>query len=145
MMILHRSVCLVATLAAMAGTAAPTPVSADAQPTLGVVWASNQRGYGTVRPSEVFNGGDGHGEIWNITWSSWGGAQVTGTGTAGYADPGEVNADEKPTPVVIVAWDLGPCNGKQVYRAVDWYFPSTGQTLIQDPHINICTGAYPGE
>jgi hypothetical protein len=131
------------TAAASVLVAAPA-ANADGQPTLGVVWAPYQDGYGTARPSRVPNGGDPTGIIASITWSSWGGAQATGTGVGFWHAPNATVADGTNAPATIVAWDLGPCNGKQVYRAVNWYFPSKGETLNKNQYINICTGAYVG-
>lgn len=130
------------TLAALLMTAPAGPAAPE--PTLGQVWASNQEGYGAVRPTTVFNGGDPTGMVNNITWSSWGGAEATGTGTALWEADDTSVADALPAPATIVAWDLGPCQGNQVYRAVNWYFPDKGQTLNKSQYINICTGTYVG-
>ena len=121
--------------------AAPA-ANADGQPTLGRVWAPNQEGYGSVRPAKVFNGGDGTGMIWNITWSSWGGAQATGTGTAGYVGPGQSNAEAQSTSATIVAYDLGTCNGKLMYQAAKWYFPGKGESFNPAGHYDICSGGW---
>jgi hypothetical protein len=40
--------------------------------TLGVAWAYNTIGYGSVRPSEISAGGDSSGNVGDITWDSWG-------------------------------------------------------------------------
>jgi hypothetical protein len=37
-------------------------------------------GWGTARPSEIFNGGDPSGLVTHINWSTWGGAVATGSG-----------------------------------------------------------------
>jgi hypothetical protein len=59
-----------------------------------VSWAAGQRvvlgsrafagphgaGWGTARPSEIFNGGDPSGLVTHIHWASWGGASALGSG-----------------------------------------------------------------
>lgn len=37
-------------------------------------------GWGTARPSEIFNGGDPSGLVTHIHWASWGGASAVGSG-----------------------------------------------------------------
>ncbi len=91
--------------------------SADPQPTLGRVWAPSVRGYGTVRPARVFNGGDPTGDIWDITWSSWGGEQATGAGTSYWVPPGAGVAGSVKEPATIVAYNLGTCDGQLMYQA----------------------------
>jgi hypothetical protein len=137
-----RNTFAVATAVLALAAAAVPSASADPEPTLGQVWGQNQEGYGTVRPAKVFNGGDPTGMIWNISWSSWGGAQATGTGTANWEPPGAAVADSVSRPATIVAYNLGTCNGQLMYQAVDWYFPTEGQSFNPRGHYNICTGDY---
>jgi hypothetical protein len=130
-----------AVLVGLAIAGAPS-ASGNPQPTLGRVWAPNQEGYGTVRPAKVFNGGDPTGMIWGITWSSWGGEQATGTGTAHWEPPGASVADSVNEPATIVAYNLGTCNSQLMYQAAKWYFPGKGQAFNPAGHYNICTGDY---
>ena len=115
-------------------TPKPTPVV-----TLGVAWAHDSVGYGKARPSEIATGGDSSGSVSNITWTSWGGAQAIGTGTASYgagnygtctawkaAHPG--SSEDCSQRVPIVAYSLSDCNGHQGYHSIEWYFPLAGQT-----------------
>ena len=116
--------------------------SSGGSPTLGVVWASNQKGYGTVRPSIIFNGGDPTGLVQNITWSSWGGEQGIGSGTAEYVAPNEAVYQGHDEPATVVAFDLGSCAGAQRYGRVSWYFPQHGESF--DPkrnHYDLCVPA----
>ncbi len=138
---LIKAVRAAAVMAALAVAAAPVS-SADPQPTLGRVWASNQEGYGAVRPAKVFNGGDPTGMIWNISWSSWGDEQARGTGTANWEAPGASVADSTPQPATIVAYNLGTCNGQLMYQAAKWFFPTKGETFNPAGHYNICTGSF---
>jgi hypothetical protein len=122
-------------------TGAP-PASADPQPTLGGAWAPAVRGYGTVRPARVFNGGDPTGDIWDIAWSTWGGDQATGVGTSYWEPPGAGVAGSVKEPATIVAYNLGTCDGRLMYQAAKWYFPGKGETFNPAGHYNICTGDY---
>lgn len=115
--------------------------SSTGSPTLGVVWAPNQQGYGTARPSTVFNGGDPTGEVTGITWSSWGGSQAVGRGTAEYVADGQSVAEGHEEPATIVAFDLGSCAGAQRYRAVVWYFPQHGESFQPRHDYDLCTPA----
>jgi PAB1-binding protein PBP1 len=129
-------------LAACSTTGVPT-ASADPQPTLGGVWNPSVRGYGTVRPVRVFNGGDPTGDIWDITWASWGGERAIGRGLSYGIPPGATSVAESiKQPATIVAYNLGTCNGQLMYQAAKWYFPGNGETFDPAGHYNICTGDY---
>ena len=45
-------------------------------------------------------------------------------------------------PVRIVAFDLGTCNGRYMYAAVEWYFPQHGQKFDPSQFEDVCIGAY---
>jgi hypothetical protein len=112
-----------------------------------------QKGYGTARPTEVSVGGDSSGNVGDITWDSWGGAQATGTGTSGYgggrygactafkaAHPGSSETCEQRVP--IVAYNLKDnCGGHPGYNTIEWYFPLAGETrdLTVPAYDNLCT------
>jgi hypothetical protein len=99
-----------------------------ALPTLGRpagVFAHGE-GFGQVRPSGIFNGGDPTGLVSHITWKSWGGARASGTGTSDYVGPAQSVATGTQQPVTVVAL----------------YFPSHGQRFNPHRHENICTGTY---
>jgi len=142
-MSIRGTVALATAVLALAGAAATPSASADPEPTLGQVWGPpSQEGYGTVRPPKVFNGGDPTGMIWDISWSSWGGAQADGTGTSYWEAPGAAVAESVKRPATIVAYNLGTCNGQLMYQAVKWYFPGEGESFDPRGHYNICTGDY---
>ena len=42
----------------------------------------------------------------------------------------------------MVAFNLGTCDGKLMYQAVEWYFPGEGQSFNASQYENICTGSY---
>lgn len=103
---------------------------------------SHGTGWGQVRPSTVFNGGDPTGLLQHVTWSSWGGSTATGTGLNDYSAPGQTVADGTEEPATIVAFDLGTCDGKLMYQKITWYFPQHGQSFHPSQYENICTGTY---
>ncbi|RPA59376.1 hypothetical protein EF294_12750 [Gordonia oryzae] len=119
-------------------TATPLVVNA----TLGKVWGTYQKGYGEVRPSEIFNGGDPTGLVSNVVWSSWGGPQATGTGSALYGGSGEVVADQHAEQTTVVAFNLGLCDGAQRYQAIEWFFPQHGEHFDPTRYIDICSGDF---
>lgn len=119
----------------------------DISPTLGLAWWPDLRGIGEVRPSEIWLGGTAAGTVDDITWDSWGEAQATGTGTGYYVGPGEFGADASAEPAVIVASDLGDCDGQLAYRRLNWYFPGQGQTSGMNTNLtpeDLCSGLITG-
>jgi hypothetical protein len=140
----RRFAAALASAAALVGPAiagAPS-ASADPQPTLGRAWAPSVRGYGTLRPARVYNGGDPTGDIWDITWSTWGGERATGAGTSYWEPPDAGVAGSIKEPATIVAYNLGTCGGQLMYQAAKWYFPGKGEAFNPAGHYNICTGDY---
>ena len=158
-----------ATSAPTTGTTAPTttnpaPVAVDSTapatpkptsstkpapvPTLGKAqWAGGEtRGYGAVRPTFIDNGGDGSGVVTDVKWQSWGGSTAIGTGVAADGnDASKPLADAPMRTATVEAFDLGMCDGKLMYRAVEWYFPSDGDKFDPNSYINICTGTFVGQ
>lgn len=129
--------------ASHAQAAAPAS-SGRAEPTLGALAGtfSHGVGFGQVKPKEVFNGGDPTGLVTSITWHSWGGAQAVGTGRSDYVGPNQIVAAGTVEPVRIVAFDLGTCNGRYMYAAVEWYFPQHRQAFDASQFEDVCIGAY---
>jgi hypothetical protein len=121
------------------GTATPQVVPALGR--LAGVFAHGV-GFGQVRPSRIFNGGDPTGLVTHITWTSWGGPRATGTGRAVYVGPSQTVATGTVQTVTVVAFDLGSCHGKRMYQAVEWYFPQHGQAFDPSRYEDICTGTY---
>ena len=103
---------------------------------------ANGTGFGEVKPSRIFNGGDPTGLVTHVVWSSWGGAQAKATGTSEYVGPNQSVAQGSEQPATVVAFNLGACDGKLMYQAVEWYFPQHGQTFNPAMYENICTGSY---
>jgi hypothetical protein len=118
--------------------------TAGTAPTLGVAgaFAPNGVGFGQVRPTEISLGGDPTGILTDISWQSWGGSQVTGTGTSTYVGPGQTVAQGSQQTATVDAYDLGTCNGAPAYQQVTWFFPQHGQTPADNggTPINACSG-----
>lgn len=127
-----------------APAASPSTSAAGAIPTLGRPAGVFARGagFGLVRPARIFNGGDPTGLVTGIAWASWGGASATGTGTSEYVGSGQSVATGREETATVVAFDLGPCDGRLMYRAVEWYFPQHGQAFRVGQYEDICTGSY---
>ena len=123
-------------------TTTTTAAPAATQPTLGLDWPTSGGGYGSVEPTLISNGGDPSGNIIGITWQTWGGAQATGTGTAVYVDPSTGEVTGPPQTATVVAYDLGTCGGHPAYQAVEWYFPSEGQSFDPSQGITACAFGY---
>jgi hypothetical protein len=140
--------CSAASHAAAATTTSPSvPASASpatAVPTLGQpvgVFARGQ-GFGQVKPSKIFNGGDPTGLVTHVVWKSWGDAQAVATGMSEYVGPNQSNASGTVEAATVVAFNLGTCDGKLMYRAIEWYFPQHKQAFDPSHYQDICTGTY---
>ena len=114
------------------------------EPTFGqlAVIFSQGKGFGEVRPSEFFNGGDPTGLVTHIVWKSWGTPRAIGTAVSEYVAPNQDVAEGTEQTATIVAFKLGYCLGNYVYEAVEWYFPQHGQRFSPDQYENICTGGF---
>ncbi len=103
-------------------------------------------GWGTYKPSEIFNGGDPTGRVQDIHWGSWGGPSAIGYGTGWYVGPHSDVADGKPGRAELRAFDLGHCTsgGPLAYKRLDvrgpappggklgsWYSWSGAKALCQ--------------
>jgi hypothetical protein len=128
--------------ATVPASASPSP-SPAAVPTLGQLAGdfAHGQGFGLVKPTKIFNGGDPTGLVTDVAWSSWGGTQATATGTAEYVGPNQSVAQGTEE---TVAFDLGTCDGKYMYQAIEWYFPQHNQAFSPGTYENICTGSYVG-
>ncbi len=117
---------------------------AGAVPTLGQLAGdfAQGTGFGQVKPAKIFNGGDPTGRVTHVVWTSWGGAQAVATGVSDYVGPGQSVADGTEETATVVAFNLGTCDGKLMYQAVEWYFPQHGQSFDAAQYENICTGSY---
>jgi hypothetical protein len=117
-------------------------VSKSAAPTLGIVWAPSQRGWGQVKPKTIDNGGDPNGLVENIRWQGWGKPRAIGIGLGWRPPDSGFTYQSRRATAKVVAWNLGMCRGRLAYRAVDWYFPSYGERFRPRANSNMCTGEY---
>jgi hypothetical protein len=126
-------------LAAVTGCSAASP-----PPTLGRAAGvfAHGTGFGQVKPTKIFNGGDPTGLVTHVVWTSWGGSRAVATGVSDYVGPGQSVAAGTEETVTVVAFRLGTCHGKLMYQAVEWYFPQHGQTFRAGQYEDICTGSY---
>ncbi|HTS95726.1 MAG TPA: hypothetical protein VMI33_03825 [Streptosporangiaceae bacterium] len=127
-----------------AASASPAPAAAVTLGQLAGDFAQGT-GFGQVKPAKIFNGGDPTGLVTHVVWSSWGGARATATGTSDYVGPNQSVAQGTEETATVVAFNLGSCDGKLMYRAVEWYFPQHGQSFNPGVYENICTGTYVGQ
>ena len=106
------------------------------------MFATSGSGWGQVEPRAVSNGGDPTGSVGSITWTSWGDAQAVGTGISDYVAANQSVAEGTQESVRMVAFDLGTCQGKYMYQAVEWFFPQHGAAFDPNSFEDICIGAY---
>jgi len=100
------------------------------------------QGYGSVRPSTISNGGDPTGIVTDVSWTSWGGSQAVGTGTGYYDPPGVPVSNAIKEQATVVAFDLGTCDGRYMYQAIEWYFPASGGSFQPATYLNVCSWTY---
>lgn len=118
-----------------ASNRAPSSAAENAEPTLGTKpFETPFTGFGEVRPTQIFNGGDSTGRFEAVTWQSWGGAQAIGSGTGCWVPPGGAVADCQLSPISLVAYDLTQCGGHLAYRRLATFFPTKGEHF--DPATN---------
>lgn len=127
------------------GTVQPLSTGGGA-PRLGSPWGQNQTGYGQMRPSTIYNGGDPTGLVQHIHWTNWGKSIAVGSGESTYVWPGTAVGDNAPIfGARVVAFRLATCKGYPSYNAIEWYFPKYDQTFNPHVYINACTGKYAGQ
>jgi hypothetical protein len=81
----------------------------------GVVYgAPNGEGWGSERPEEISNGGDASGTLFEVEWSSWGGAVALGQARHPIFKPNG-GYYRKPVLAQLKATDLGRCEGHRAY------------------------------
>jgi hypothetical protein len=120
-------VVVVAAVGASAGLwAAVVGATAPARIVLGAkAFAPRGVGFGTVKPKEIFNGGDPSGLIQDISWRHWGSSSATGTGKTSIFKPGGGYYPEL-VGAQLKASNLGHCtaHGPLAYRRLEAREPS---------------------
>jgi hypothetical protein len=122
----------------------PASAIGEAVPVLAGPWNRDQEGYGHVKPSTVYNGGDSSGLVKNIRWSMWGSSRAIGEGLGLWIGPKRHSFEGTRERVRIVLFQLGYCHGKRAYEAIEWYFPQHGERFSATNYIEACTGEYHG-
>lgn len=126
MRVLFFTACASGAVCAATALAAATPiVSPTADPYYPEM--QNTVGFGHVKPSEIFYGGDPTGLVCNIVWTSWGGSTARATGTGWYISGNESVAQGHFARANVVASRLGTWRGRRAYRTLTWSFPNRGR------------------
>jgi hypothetical protein len=88
-------------------------------------YAPQSRGFGSVRPAKIFNGGDPSGLVTNIHWDTWGGVEALGRGLNAISAP-KGGYYRRLARIDLKARDRGPCPGSSrlVYRQLLARVPS---------------------
>ena len=140
---------LVSTIIAVLGLASAS-VAAGQEVVLGSgSFAGPQgAGWGTVRPREIFNGGDPSGLVTHIRWAGWGRASALGSGRNAIFKPNGGYYAQLVT-IQLRATDRGRCTatGPLAYQKLYVRVPSRpggrlGKWLLWSGAKNICTSGF---
>lgn len=134
-----RGKIVIAVLITAAIVAATAFAASTRTPVLVGSSAPHAKGYGHVRPAEIYNGGDPSGLICHIQWLSWGGSMAIGSATGLYIGPHQIVAQGRWAHAVVVLLDLGTWRGRPAYKAIDEYFPGHGGTFATAAAVTPCT------
>jgi hypothetical protein len=108
-------------------TAATEPiVSPKADPYYRYGGLKGTKGFGQVKPHEIFYGGDPTGLVCDIHWHSWGGRIARGTGVGWYVRRNQIVANGHAAKAKVVASNLGAWKGRPAYNRLTWSFPNHG-------------------
>ena len=82
-------------------------------------------GWGTARPSRIFNGGDPSGLVSDIHWNSWGGGSATGSGLTSIFKPAG-GYYRQLVRVELRVYAIGRCSsdGPRAYTRLEFRVPS---------------------
>jgi hypothetical protein len=86
------------------------------------------KGFGKLKPREIFFGGDPSGLLCHVTWTSWGGQFAVGTGTGLFIGPKQAVSQGHEAPAEVVLYRLATWRGRPAYTKLNWYFPQGGST-----------------
>jgi hypothetical protein len=88
-------------------------------------FAPNGEGWGSARPSQIFNGGDPSGLVSHIHWTSWGGSSAIGYGLNAIFTP-QGGYYRQLARIELRAHVLGRCsaNGPRAYSQLLFREPS---------------------
>lgn len=116
-------------------TAATEPiVSPKADPYYRYGGLKGTKGFGRVKPHEIFYGGDPTGLVCDIHWHSWGGRVARGVGVGWYISSNQSVNEGHAAKAKVVASKLGTWKGRPAYDRLTWSFPNHGN----DPPASHC-------
>lgn len=92
----------------------------------GTIYFSDATGAGKVKPRTLNLTADGTLDVGHATWSSWGGAAATGSGTAYYhgCTPNCAAGKQHTAHVAIRLSGIKTCAGRSYYKSVRLTLPS---------------------
>jgi hypothetical protein len=102
---------------------------------------ARREGYGHVKPSIIYNGGD-EGRIRHIHWSSWGNAQAVGSGISEYVAPGQIGAEGGPESALAWSCSISATAANSGIRRGRVVLPAARPALRPHTYIDSCTGQY---
>jgi hypothetical protein len=109
-------------------------------PVLGLPQGGGSEGHGEVKPRTIYNGGSGTGTVQDLRWASWGDEQAIARGTGYYIPSHAKSAQEGyAAPVTVVTYELGRREGRLMYCAMDWYFPTKGERFHPEDGVRVCS------
>lgn len=126
----------------MSGTAFAVRAADELRPTVVVLGSAefatpDGEGWGTSKPTKIFNGGDPSGLVSHIHWDSWGGATAIGYGRNAVFKPGGGYYRQLAT-IELRAQHLGKCRsgGPRAYTQLAYRVPARpGGPLGQRWHL----------
>jgi hypothetical protein len=95
--------------------------------------SSAARGFGQVRPREIYYGGDPTGLVCDIHWHSWGGRVARGTAVGYYIRSNQSVNEGHFALAHVIASKLGTWNGRPAYTRLTWSFPDHGADRAASP------------
>ncbi len=137
----------VAVVALIVGLATTATASAAAGVVIGAkAFAPVGKGWGTMKPRELFNGGDPSGLITQIHWTQWGGSVAVGTGRNPIFKPGGGYYAQQ-VPIKLRASAIGNCAGRSAYTKLSVREPSRpggkfGPWRLWSGAASICTAPH---
>ncbi|HUO74095.1 MAG TPA: hypothetical protein VMU39_25200 [Solirubrobacteraceae bacterium] len=109
-------------------TAAQQPIiSPKADPYYRYDGLRGTKGFGLVKPREIYYGGDPTGLVCDIHWHSWGGRVARGTGVGWYVSGNQSVGQGHAAIATVTASQLGTWKHRPAYNRLTWSFPKHGR------------------
>jgi hypothetical protein len=99
----------------------------EARPYYRYAGLKGTKGFGQVKPREIYYGGDPTGLVCKIHWHSWGGRVTRGTGVGWYISGNHSVAQGHAAIADVKATKLGTWTGRPAYNRLTWSFPNHGR------------------